>query len=560
MCYNIEVKKRRKKVVIDLRPTVFGSLLLMAVAVAFGFRPYGNIAPAVASVVTASSNSYSATSPHWPFINVSDFARPARAIGNTTIRNQAFAWLAAHLDSMETSMDNTTQQNADTVSTYLHTLNPTLKTYGYDYDLTMCQQAHCNQADPTPNPYYANLPEDEFLHFSEDTQLQFKDLNGNVVGSANITGCPDPQPVTSACRVQIFIWTQKRWVSNINNTTWRQNTADRLVQELQTNSIGGQNIVDGLFLDEHGPGFTVQLGIGYQTIIVSGGGIKEYASLRPDTNAWPNHAAIDTAYAAHIDAWLNYLQGRLAAVGKFARINTAEYFTDSLALSNAISMKGVMTEHANKPDSNAMIRADRYQAALDDIKQITDAGGQVDFTGTPCATPPAGYTAGNYPTAADRYKMWSFASYYLAKEAVGDPGMVWFDPNLCINPSAPNPLDFETTEWLGAYEQNVGLPTSPRTVAAQGSLACDGVGYKIFSRPYQNALVLVRVKDGFICNDYSDATAVTYTLPQPMQLLHPDGSRGATVSSVSIRNGEAVIMMTPPDTTPPAPVSNLQAL
>lgn len=454
-------------------------------------------------------------------------------------------------------MDNTTYQLADTLSTYLHSLNPALQTFGYDYDITMCQRAKCNQSVNTPHPIYSNLPEDYFLHFSENTQLEFRDLDGNVIETVSITGCPDPQVITSSCRMQLFIWTQARWVSNVQDTDWRQTTADRLVQQLSTNSANQPNSIDGLFLDEHGPGFSASLGIGYQTRILSGGGVREYGGVRPTVYDGLTPSALDLAYADSLDAWLSYLQSRLATAGKFAHINVAEYFGDPMALGNSLTIKGAMTEHLNRPDSNGIIRASRYQVLINAIQQMTQAGGNVDLSGSWCNDGPAGYTPGNYPTAKSRYRMWSLASYYLLKEASGEPGKVYFDPNLCIDPNATNPLDF-FNEWLPAYEQNVGQPTGAVTVAAQGVLACDGQGYKIFSRQYEHARILVRVKDGLACNDYGDATAVTVPLGQPMQLLQPDGTRGTNITAVSIRSGEAVIVFPSDDITAPANINDLR--
>lgn len=496
-------------------------------------------------------------SPHWSHINILDFARAARAIPDATIRNQAYDWLTSHVDVMETSMDNTTYQLSDTLSTYLHSLNPTLKTFGYDYDLTMCQKANCYEAGGQPHPIFTNLPENYYLHVSEDTQVEFRDLDGNPIETFTITGCPEPQPITAGCRLQLFIWTQKRWVSNVQDTNWQTATADRFVQQLQTNSAGQPNVIDGLFIDEHGPAFVVQLGIGNQTRILSGGGIREYGGVRPVLPYnWQSPSALDVAYSADLDSWLTYLRTRLSTAGKFAHINVAEYFSDPLALNNSLAMLGAMTEHLNRPDSNGLMSGSRYQSVLNGIQQVVQAGGRVDFSRSWCNDGPAGYTPGNYPTSKTRYQMWSLASYYLAKESVGDPGMLYFNPNLCIRPQAENPLDF-INEWLPAYQQNVGMPTGVAMVAEEGPLACIGEGYKVFSRQYENALILVRAKDGFNCNDYGDSTAVSIPLVEPMVMLLPDGTFSNPISSVSIRNAEAVILFSAPDSVPPAPILDL---
>ncbi len=502
---------------------------------------------------------YSANSPHWPHINVLDFGRAARAIPNAATRNQAYEWLARHVDVIETSMDNYTYQLSDTLSTYLHSLNPTMKTFGYDYDLTMCQKANCNES-LGPNPYFSNLPEEQYLHFSEDTQLQLKDLDGNVTGTVNVTGCPEPQPIAAGCRVQIFKWTQSRWLPNLKDATWRQSFADHLVQITQVNSAGQPNVVDGLFLDEHGPGFSVAMGIGGQTKILSGGGIREYGGAVPrDAAVIANPNVLDSEYTADVNTWLSYLRTRLASAGKFMHINVAEYFLDASAFSNAVAAQGAMTEHLNRHDSNGLHSHVQYQTLLDDIRQLTQAGGTVDLSGSWCNDGPVGYVAGNYPTPKGRYRMWSLASYYLAKESVGYPGKVYFDPNLCIEQSSQTPMDF-VNEWLPAYEINVGQPVDLASVYQQGPIPCSGAGYAVFRRQYENAMVLLRPRDAWGCSTFGDSTAVNVPLPETMVMLQPNGTYSQNLTSLSLRNGEAVILFPAQDVTAPSAVTDLNAI
>lgn len=534
----------------------FGVIAGLLAVVTLGLATSSPTPIPVAKAALANPATYNQNSPHWSHINVLDFGRAARSIPDNTLRAQALEWYARHVDVMESEMDNTTQQNANTQSTYLHTLNPTMKTFGYDYDLTMCQNAHCNQSIPTPHPIFANLPEDYYLHFAEDTQLQFRNLQGEVVETVTITGCPAPQALSSACRVQVFVWTQKRWVSNLQNTAWQQVTADRLLQEMETNSAGQPNVVDGLFLDEHGPGIFGPLGIGASTIILSGGGIREYNNQRPASTSWPSFTQIDTEYTADQIEWLTYLRTRIDAAGKFLHINTAEYFAHAPTFATNLAAKGAMTEHLNRPNSNGLSSVAIYQLMLDQIRQITQAGGSVDLAGSPCANPPDGFGAGNYPTEADRYRMWSLASYYLAKEAVGDPGKVYFNPNLCVDYSGPAPLDF-VSQWLPAYEQNIGLPTAEATVLQTGSSGCGT--YKILSRVFTNATVLLRPRDAWACNTFGDSTAVSVTLGGIMQILQPNGTLSTNLTSVSLRNGEAVILFPSQDTIAPEAISDLRA-
>lgn len=189
------------------------------------------------STPVSNAATVSATSPHYSHINILDFGRAVRWLPYGSIRTEGYRWYAQHVDVMETQMDNATFSGGDTTSTYIKSLNPSIKTFGYDYDLTMCQHEHCDHTQP-PHSLFTNLPEEYYLHFSQDTQVQFTDHLGNSMGSATITGCPAPQPITSACRVSIFIWNDNRWIVNLKSVAWQQWFADHLVNELTVNSLG----------------------------------------------------------------------------------------------------------------------------------------------------------------------------------------------------------------------------------------------------------------------------------------------------------------------------------
>jgi hypothetical protein len=59
------------------------------------------------------------------------------------------------------------------------------------------------------------------------------------------------------------------------------------------------------------------------------------------------------------------------------------------------------------------------------------------------------------------------------------------------------------------------------------------------------ALIVVRVNQGWGAHSYIDGTAVTIPLPTTDQWLplHADGTLGAAVTSVTLRNVEAAILV-----------------
>jgi hypothetical protein len=92
--------------------------------------------------------------------------------------------------------------------------------------------------------------------------------------------------------------------------------------------------------------------------------------------------------------------------------------------------------------------------------------------------------------------------------------------------------------WLTAFERDIGLAVAKRSVLTSGT---DGAGqkYAVFQREFEYALVLIRPQDG---STYGDATAVEVTLPPGnWRMLRADGSLGGPVSSVQLRNSEAVV-------------------
>lgn len=538
---------RLKQTVRVSRRPFFAAALLAGAVVVFSF---GDSRPALSSPAV-----YDALAPHWSHINVLDFGRGLKWIPSPTSQAAGYAWYAQHTDVMETGMDTLSSTYANTPSAYIKSLNPTIKTFGYEFDLSICQHMVCKNNQPV-NSAQSNLPEDQYLHFSQDTQLKFVALDGvTIVATITIPGCPTGS-VTAACRVQTYNWEDYRWLPNLKSLAWRQWFADRLLVEMEHDTNGAANPVDGLFLDEHGPGFSIPFAIGYKTIILSGGGIREYGGLVPQDYRFGTYNALDTQYNADVVTWLTYLQSRLGPAGKFIHINAAEYFMDPLVVSQTLASKGAMIEHLHAAD-NFPGGGTQYQQFINTVNQVTAAGGTVDLAGTPCSYGPAGYTPGNYQTAKERFLMWNLASYYMVKETGTDPGRAYFNPNLCILFDSSTPLSFQA-DWLAAFQENVGQPIDQAAVLQHGPLGCGSQEYKIFARHYDHALVLVRPRDDRNCTNYNDQTAVQVPLPSTMVMLKPNGTYSAPLNTALLRNSEAIILFDVADTTPPAAVTNLQ--
>jgi hypothetical protein len=451
-------------------------------------------------------------SPHWDHINILDFARGVRWIGNRSVRAKAYGWLAKHVDVA--SVDE-----AERVVKEFKSRNSSMKSFRYALDLTICRHKGCSWKKSEAT-WVADLPEEYFLHFSEDTQLKFVE-GGKEIMTVDIPGCPEPRPLTRESRVQVFIWSDSRWVFNVKNSQFQAWMAKKLVTVSKN--------VDGIFFDEHGPGFKFLLS--GQTKLVKGGGIREYGGKKPLDKALNKRYNTDVAVA------LNKYSSTLKEIGKFLFINTAEYSLDSLCIEQIMAARGVHTEFLHRPDR---LGAKEYKKLIRMTRDLIAMGGMADLYGSDCYYGPRNYTKGNFSSPRARYEMWSLASYYILKESMGSPGIVYYDPTLCIKPKKG--LDF-IKKWLPAYQVDVGSPVR-KSYEYQKGTAPDGFPYTIFAREYTNSLVLLRPKGDprWKSNNYDDRTAVNVNLPSPMKMLMDDGSLSPPQENIRLRNAEAVVL------------------
>jgi PKD repeat protein len=105
-----------------------------------------------------------------------------------------------------------------------------------------------------------------------------------------------------------------------------------------------------------------------------------------------------------------------------------------------------------------------------------------------------------------------------------------------------------TRHWTDAISFNVGMPTASWSLYATGADPGNaGYTYNVYQRTYQNALVLYKplsFKDwSSPAATIDDTTATAFNLGGTYQLLHSDGTLGAPVTSVTLRNGEGAILV-----------------
>jgi hypothetical protein len=139
--------------------------------------------------------------------------------------------------------------------------------------------------------------------------------------------------------------------------------------------------------------------------------------------------------------------------------------------------------------------------------------------------------------AADpRVQLATLAMYYM----VADPNLSM----LMIN-GGNEPNSAWTRHWIEAIKFDVGRPLGAMRVVAEGlDPANRNLTYKVYRRDYGNAIVLykplsyTRGVNGTTAN----ATATTHVLDGYYRPVNADGTLGAAVNSVTLRNGEGLVL------------------
>jgi hypothetical protein len=101
--------------------------------------------------------------------------------------------------------------------------------------------------------------------------------------------------------------------------------------------------------------------------------------------------------------------------------------------------------------------------------------------------------------------------------------------------------------WSPAVTVNVGKPTGAVRVFASGTDPENAaLTYKVFARDYEKALVLYKplsYATGQGKGTLDDATATVQQLGGSYRQVNADGSLGPVITSVTLRNGEGVVLI-----------------
>ena len=301
----------------------------------------------------------------------------------------------------------------------------------------------------------------------------------------------------SASRVVATIWDSRRWIINPGDQGATEYQVDRF-QRIAANE-------SGVFVDEASSDMTARTA-----------GSLEYPTAS-------SFEAPQTAVFAAIKRGLG---------SKILMLNTAEY-QKPFDRANVLAAGAVHMERLNNAFTSGIAGTWQW------VESLTNEGVFVDFVTLYASqyvnSIPNTYPRGNSATPAQRMKMWELASYYM------------------VVPSSPKLLALQlenewskpySSLWLRAQEANIGHPLGARVFASRGTDPL-GQSYVVYTRDMDRALVIMRINQGWGAHVYTDGTAVTIQLPATDQWLplNGDGTLGAPVTSVTLRNVEAAILV-----------------
>lgn len=146
-------------------------------------------------------------------------------------------------------------------------------------------------------------------------------------------------------------------------------------------------------------------------------------------------------------------------------------------------------------------------------------------------------STGGSPTDP-RTRLAALAEYYLLADAERTVFMSW---------GGEEPASAWDRHWFDAIAFNVGRPKQSWSLFASGSdPANPSLIYQVLRRAYDNALVLYKplsYTPGKGIGGTSSASATTHQLGGTYRPLNADGTLGQATTSVTLRNGEGVILV-----------------
>ncbi len=229
-------------------------------------------------------------------------------------------------------------------------------------------------------------------------------------------------------------------------------------------------------------------------------------------------------YSADYGALLGAVNKRLAAGGKWLVANTAGGGSSADPIyRNAVS---ALEEFALRPLASNYVQFEDLLATLKYRRQLTGGKAYEILDSLP---------VGGDPTDP-RTQVATLAMYYT----LADPNLSFLMMNGGNEPSSS-----WTRHFTDAVKFNVGKPKGSEYVYATGKDPSNtSLDYKVYARDYTNALVLYKplAYTKGMNGSTADSSATTVVLGGPYRQLRADGTLGAPISRVTLRNGEGAIL------------------
>ena len=361
-------------------------------------------------------------------------------------------------------------------------VDPTILHFPYALQFTVQQPGQKGAGDNVASGYFTDMLQWYGSHRQYDIENAFLHRGGH----------------DAAHRVQVKIWDSQRFAINPGDAGQRAYQVDRLSRVAQ-----GE---DGVFLDEFGGGMS---------------------GVSKPTDEFATPAAYMTSETELIAKVHEAIKPR------FLLINIGEYWSpaDSAIV---VAGGGAHLERTNFPFT------DRLPARWTQIDNLLALNVYTEFvtlwTYTDWMRARSSnfksFAGGMYSSQIERGQLMQLASYYMAVPA--DPSRYSLDMQNMWN-VRPD------TAWMAAVEVDVGHPREVRHSIASGTDAA-GRKYRIYARDFDHAYVVIRPQANWRPQIYADSTGIVVPLPAPMRPLRRDGSLGAAVRSVTLRNVEAAIL------------------
>ena len=173
----------------------------------------------------------------------------------------------------------------------------------------------------------------------------------------------------------------------------------------------------------------------------------------------------------------------------------------------------------------------------------SEVGDVANLVARRLATPGSPYVVlDSYPEGGSmtdpRTQLGALAYYYL----VADP-----ERTMLMFFGGAAPASTWLQHWTQAAAVNVGKPSAAMGLFASGTDPANAaLTYKVFSRAYENALVLYKplsYAQGKPEGGTGNNTATVHPLNGRYRAVNADGSLGAVVTSVTLRNGEGAVLI-----------------